>query len=250
MEVGRSAPRHQALALLYPRSSALRSHISEYFIVVVRLCHRIMAFSQKSKLSKVTATLHETDTKAIQSELDLWAGSIKDELDLLLAESIESEAQESSRFRALFTRTSRLNKRHQTLVDRIRILELFSEHDFETTWKQTRKIGNTNIFTQTADYKNWKEGSGSSTLVHTGKLGSGKSVVLANIVDDLTTHVEGLNATIAYFFCRHDLSESLNERTVIGALGRQILRSVSDFSALTAADKTYLSSDDIISQLK
>lgn len=209
-----------------------------------------MAFSQKSKFFKVTTTVHETDTKAIQSELSLWANLIKDELDLLMARSIENEAQESSRFRELSTRIFRSNKHHQSLVDRIRILDLFSEHEFETTWKQTRKLGNTNIFTQTADYKNWKEGSESSTLVYTGKLGSGKSVVLANIVDDLTTHVEGLDATVAYFFCRHDLSESLNGRTIIGALGRQLLRSVSDFSALTVADKTYLSSDEITSQLK
>lgn len=38
MDVGRSAPRYQAIALLYPRSTKLQSYLTEYFIVVVGLC--------------------------------------------------------------------------------------------------------------------------------------------------------------------------------------------------------------------
>jgi hypothetical protein len=65
MEVGRSAPRYQALALLYPRSQALQSYINEYFIVVVRLCHRMMTFSKKSMFAKSTSALNDADLKAL-----------------------------------------------------------------------------------------------------------------------------------------------------------------------------------------
>lgn len=37
MTVGRSTPRYQEMALLYPRSKGLQSHLSEYFIVVVHV---------------------------------------------------------------------------------------------------------------------------------------------------------------------------------------------------------------------
>jgi hypothetical protein len=106
MAVGRSAPRYQMMALLYPRSKNLQSHVSEYFIVVVRLCHRLLKFTQKSTIRQFAFTLSDADMKTYQSELDLWASSIKEEVSLLLAKKIEEEAQESSRFRALSSKFS------------------------------------------------------------------------------------------------------------------------------------------------
>ena len=38
MDVGRSAPRYQSMALLYPRSKELQAYLCEYFIAVVGLC--------------------------------------------------------------------------------------------------------------------------------------------------------------------------------------------------------------------
>ena len=77
MTVGRSAPRYQMMALLYPRSKNLQSHLSEYFIVVVRLCHQLLEFTQKSTLGQFASTLSHSDMKTYQSELDLWANTIK-----------------------------------------------------------------------------------------------------------------------------------------------------------------------------
>jgi len=39
MDIGRSIPRYQTIALLYPRLNTLQSHLSEYYIVVVHLCY-------------------------------------------------------------------------------------------------------------------------------------------------------------------------------------------------------------------
>jgi hypothetical protein len=251
MEVGRSAPRYQALALIYPRSRVLQAHINEYFIVVVRLCHRMMAFSQKSMFAKTTSALNDAELKSLQSELNLWSGLIKDEVDLLMAKKVEDEAEENSRFRAVSTRFSKSVDYRQKLRERLRMLDLFSTFDFETTWKQTRKTGNTQIFEQTPEYGRWKDSSESSTLCYTGKLGCGKIVMLANIVDDLTAHVEGTDAKVAYFFCRHDLPQSLDERTVIGALARQILRSEFDlFLEPTVANMTSFDSGELMSLAK
>ena len=50
--------------------------------------------------------------------------------------------------------------------------------------------------------------------MYIGKLGSGKSVLLANIVDDLNLHVRSKNIVVAYFFCRHDIPESLKARSL------------------------------------
>ena len=66
--------------------------------------------------------------------------------------------------------------------------------------------------------------------MYSGKLSSGKSVLLANIVDDLNLHVENTDTSVTYFFCRHDMSESLKARTVIGSLARQLLCLIPDLS--------------------
>jgi DNA replication protein DnaC len=112
----------------------------------------------------------------------------------------------------------------------LQVLDLCSVYDYETTWKQTRKVGNATLFNRTAEYQAWKGRADSCTLIYTGKLGSGKSVLLANIIDNLNLHIRSKNITVAYFFCRHDIPESLKARTVIGSLARQLLRPISDLS--------------------
>ena len=228
MTVGRSAPRYQMMALLYPRSKNLQSHLSEYFIVVVRLCHQLLKFTQKSIFGQFASTLSDSDIKTYQSELELWANTIKEEVNLLMAKKIEEEAEENSRFRALSTKFSKSVSLQQKIETNLRVLDICSIYDYETTWKQTRKVGNATLFNRNAEYQDWKDRADSCTLMYTGKLGSGKSVLLANIVDDLNLHIRSKDIVVAYFFCRHDIPESLKARTVIGSLARQLLRPIPD----------------------
>jgi hypothetical protein len=103
-------------------------------------------------------------------------------------------------------------------------------YDYETAWKQARKIGTTTLLNRTTEYQDWKGQVDSCTLLYTGKLGFGKSVLLANIVDDLNLHVRSKDITVAYFFCRHDIPESLRAGTVLGSLARQLLRLIPDLA--------------------
>jgi ankyrin repeat domain-containing protein 50 len=66
--------------------------------------------------------------------------------------------------------------------------------------------------------------------MYTGKLGSRKSVLLANIVDDINLHVQSKNFAVAYFFCQHDIPESLKARTIFGSLARQLLSLIPDLT--------------------
>lgn len=142
------------------------------------------------------------------------------------------EAQESSKFRA-FTmdmfKSDALQRRQET---KMRILDFCSKYDHETAWKQIRKLGNSSFHTQNSEYQEWKTSLLPGTLMYTGKLGSGKSVLLANIVDDLNLSTEKGQSTVAYFFCKYDVSESLQAQTIVGSLIRQLLSSISDLGAL------------------
>jgi hypothetical protein len=229
MTAGRLAPRYEKMALLYPRSKDLQSCLCEYFIVIVRLCHEMITFTRKSIFGKLRASaLGDSDLKTYQSELESWGKTIKAEVGFLMAKGIEDEAGNNSRFRTVSSIFQKSTAYQQAIQTKQRVLDFCSQYDCTVSWKQARKSGNTTLFRESAQYQNWKS-MVSSTLVYTGKLGSGKSVLLANIVDDL--HIQNGTPHVAYFFCRHDVSESLKAREVIGSLARQLLYPMSDFTA-------------------
>ncbi|KAB2103710.1 hypothetical protein AG0111_0g8601 [Alternaria gaisen] len=226
MDIGRSIPRHQAISVLYPQSTKLQSYLSEYFIVVVALCRYLFKFGQKSALQQFTSSLNDGDLKAFRTDLDKWALWIANEMQL-------NEAQESSGFRALSRSMFKSASQQQKFATKNRVLDFCSTYDHEIVWKQTRKVGNTSLYTNFAEYEQWRDSSHSSTIICTGKLGSGKSVLLANIVDDLNLSIEKERPLVTYFFCRHDVPESLQARVVLGSLARQLLRTVDDLDILS-----------------
>jgi hypothetical protein len=249
MEIGRSSPRHQELALLYARSKSLQSFINEYFIVAVEFCHQMLLFTQRSAFHQFTTALSSNLIKKTQSDMDDWGGRIKDEMLLLIAKRTEDEARENSRFRSISKQFSKSASQDAKLAMKLRILQECSTYDHETAWKQIRKCGNTTTFTETDDYKQWKEQSRSCTLLYYGKLGCGKSVVLSNMVDDINLGADQHDTSMAYFFARQDLPESLKGRTVIGSLVRQLLVSLDDFTDATSTDTRFFDVQDMVSLL-
>jgi hypothetical protein len=235
MNAGRSAPRYQQLALLYQRSKPLQKYFCEYLIVVVQICHQTLRFSKKSYLGQLGSSLSDAEIKDYQRDLDMWASLIKDEVALLTSQRIEEEASQNSRFRAMSSMLSSTAAHHARLKDRLRILDMCSTFDYQTPWKQARKIGNTSLHSNSREYQEWRRGHNARTFICTGKLGSGKSVLLANIVDDLNLHAEADKIPVAYFFCRHDIPESLRPNVIIGSLLRQLLSTVEALSPLPAS---------------
>ncbi|KAH8881558.1 hypothetical protein GQ53DRAFT_667454, partial [Thozetella sp. PMI_491] len=251
MTVGRSAPRYQSMALLYTQSKNLQSHLSEYLLVVVRLCHKLLRSTQQPMFKRVMSLISESELKSFQSDFDLWASAIKEEMELLTTQEIKKQ---SSRVTALF-KSSQSELHRKKIKARLHILDACSTYDNQMTWKEVRKSGTTTLFTQTRKYRDWKDGNKASTLVYTGKLGSGKSVLLANMVDDLHLHPRDIHAqnscsSVAYFFCRHDIPESLKARTILGSLARQLLCTIQcppeTFEDLAVPGRPGLDSEEIL----
>ncbi|KAJ5740615.1 hypothetical protein N7493_000487 [Penicillium malachiteum] len=233
MVAGRSAPRYEKMALLYPRSKNLQSYMCDYYITIVQICHKILKFTLKSTLGQLsTAALRETELNSFQLNLERWATNIKEEVTLLMAEKIENKALKTSKFQnASWKKLAKSDDgAHQARINaRLRVLNFCSEFDHTIIWKQTRKAGTTRLFKESPEYTTWKDPALSCiscTLVYTGKLGSGKSVMLANMVDDL--HLSSQDMPVAYFFCRHDVAKTLQSRTIIGSLIRQTLSNLEE----------------------
>lgn len=228
------------MALLYPQSKALQSNLFEYFIVVVRLCHQLLKFTQKSIFSQSVSYLSDSDMETYRSDLDRWATSISAEITLIMANDMANEeARINSTYKSLSSLVSKEESHRRIVATKRHVLDFCSKYDYERPWKSTRKLGNTTLFRHAAKYQEWKSQVNSCTLMYMGKLGSGKSVLLANIVDDLNIHVQSKNTVVTYFFSRHDIPESLNARTVIGSLARQLLLPIADLTmAAEVIDET------------
>ncbi|KAI9861740.1 MAG: hypothetical protein M1813_005089 [Trichoglossum hirsutum] len=205
-------------------------NISSYLDKLSTLLMTVLKFTKKSTIGQFASTLNDSDIKTYQSELDCWANTIKEEANLLMAKKIDEEAQKNFQFRALSSKYSESVSLRRKVKTNLRVLNLCSMYDYETAWKQTRKIGSATLFNQNAEYRDWKGRADSCTLIYTGKLGSGKSVLLANIVDDINLQVQSKNHTVAYFFCQHDIPQSLKAQTIFGSLARQLLRPIPDLA--------------------
>lgn len=220
MEAGRQSPRHNAMALIYPKSKSLQNYLCEYYIVVVRICQKIQTFSCKPILGRMISALDDSELKRLHSDLLIWSTSISGQVEVLYNENLMNEMKKASKTRGLLTQLSDSEVYRKGLETKVRWLDACSTYDYQTTWKQTRKKGTSSIFETWTEYISWKADTASSAIMLSGKVGAGKSVTMANLVDDLNLEK---GASVIYFFCRHDLPESLNCRTIIGSLTRQHL---------------------------
>ncbi|KAF5987863.1 nucleoside phosphorylase [Fusarium coicis] len=117
-------------------------------------------------------------------------------------------------------------------AEHLQLLEIQLNHDYVATWKRIRKLGSSSLFFVEPNYQRFVNSSGSSTLLCSGNVGAGKSVILANMVDDLSQkRLE--NAQIAFFFCLWDGVESLQALIILGAIYHQVLKGLSLTSSAT-----------------
>lgn len=239
---------------MYPESTKLQSALCEYFVVIVCLCKQAVLFLKKPFWSQLPYSIlkpFESEFGSFQQNLEIRASAIRDEVSLASGQVQQNEAKEMSRFRAFmfaknFSDTSTVRRRRKKAE--LQLLNACSVYDHEKSWKQARKGGNTSWICHDEGYKQWKNQKISGTLWCTGILGSGKTVLSANVVEDLKTTTP---AAVAYFFCRHDEAESLVTRTIVGSIARQIFDHIkSDIvDAITEMRPGAIDTDQILKYL-
>ena len=229
MTIGRTCPRYQDFGLLYPESKRLQSALCEYFIVIVRLCQQAVVFLKKPFWSQLSSSIlkpFESEFGSFHQDLESLASAIREEVSLASNQAQQNEATKMSRFREFAKKFSDTSIRDfgeartwKRKKEELLFLNACSVYNHERSWKQARKRGNTSWICHDDGYKQWKQAKVSGTLWCTGILGSGKTVLSANVVEDLNLTTA---AVVSYFFCRHDEVESLQAPTIIGSIARQI----------------------------
>ena len=227
MEIGSTSPRYQEFGFLYPRSIRLRNALCKYFTEVVKLCKQAIVLISKPFFSQFSSSiLFTTEFSRLSGDLQKLAAEIREEVCLASQQAQKDEIETNATFRASTNRLSalELQKDRQRKKEKVKLklLDACSTYNHERAWKQARKQGTTRWVFEQDIYKKWQEEQKhSGVLWCTGILGSGKTILTANIVEQIIISIP--KATVGYFFCKYDDAESLKARAVIGSIARQLL---------------------------
>jgi hypothetical protein len=260
MNIGRTCPRYQDFGFLYPKSTGLQKALCEYFVVVVELCKQAVLFIRKPFFSQLSSSVlkpFQPEFGHFENDLGKLANTIREEASLASKQAQSNEIEENSRFRALAVKFS--DKVAQELQEARRLksrkaksqfLNACSTYNHQTAWKQARKAGTTSWIYNKEEYKQWVQEPASSTLWCTGILGSGKTVLSANVVENLILTAPA--AVVSYFFCKHDEAESLQARTIIGSIARQLFSCVKleVADSVDTINTSFLDTDQVLEYLR
>jgi Cdc6-like AAA superfamily ATPase len=73
------------------------------------------------------------------------------------------------------------------------------------------------------NFQSWMNANRSSCFVCYGTPGSGKSVLTASVVEELTVRLSRPQFSCCYFYCDYSDIKTLNTATIIGTLARQLI---------------------------
>ncbi|KAK4117813.1 hypothetical protein N656DRAFT_764948 [Canariomyces notabilis] len=229
LEIGRSAPIHDGLALLYQDDSVLQSLLCKYLVYLVQLCRRAILFTKKRPLSQLKASVlnsFDVEFGDLRERLRILGAIIKDHVDVKFKTSQLQEASRSAKSHSLLRVLSRDARRTQCEERIFRLFQALCRNRsmFERIRSWERSKGTATWLFSKPEYKTWKDQKSSSCLLIKGKIGCGKTVLMANIVDDLIRQPEGSSSPpIGFFFCKPEMPESLEARRIIGTITRQII---------------------------
>lgn len=205
MRLGTSWALHEDFAQLFPRSEILQTYFCEYLIILMRLCNKVVVFGQKNTGAQLFSSIgssFDSEFGNIQKELDQW-GCLIQQQSQLLATKIATSAEKS---------------RSYDLKQRILRRLSPCQSDFETRWRRQRKKGTCEWIFHTPTFKDWKSMQTSAALHISGKLGSGKTVSMANIVARMD-----LEQPCAHAFCASQEPNSLKATSILGSVAFNLL---------------------------
>lgn len=244
MDIGRTCPRYNDFASLFPSSLRLQRTLCDYYAVLLRLCRQAIVSSRRTPLSQLSSSLtksFETDFGPFRKDLETLGLAVREEV-LLASEHAYSqesylqakernEGQSYRKVGSLFRNKKEKEieeaQRRRNRKNKLEFLNSLSIHDHRIAWKQARKQGTSTWLFEDSEFQGWLSAPLSSVIWCSGKLGSGKTVLSANVVEHLMIKSSPHQA-VAFFFFRFD--QALSAADILGCLARQLLGSLPKWS--------------------
>ncbi|SPN98693.1 uncharacterized protein DNG_01737 [Cephalotrichum gorgonifer] len=245
MTLGRLSTIYDDIVALYPAARDLQDLMCEYLIVVVELCKRVTIFTSRRTIFQLTSQLTssvEGELRDFEASLKAWGVLIEQKVNFLRAKSQQESAGTLARIaNKLSSASGRIEKMHNA-ERRMELFRRLSRHQdqFELEWRRLRRKGTAAWIFEDENYLGWRRSAGSSHLCIHGTLGSGKSVLMANIVavlhsehpcGDIKRGSEDISSSspmgfiVASFFTPGGHRPgSIDDAVILGSLAFQLIR--------------------------
>ncbi|KAF5698545.1 NACHT domain-containing protein [Fusarium globosum] len=256
MELGRICPRFEQYQALFPASKRLQEALCTFNACIIDCCRRVIAMPKSSSgwtspLNPLNPSFWQSFQQVFESDLQKLrdhSKNVNKEIRLAADQSqyrnnelqrLENEQADQSR-RSLSRFMSRtrddFDTMHKLQIMRSEEVEnSLSSYDYIKPLKQARQKRypkSAEWIFGTDEFKSWVDGTTSGLLWCSGKMGSGKSIICASVIDYLLTRPSSRRSHVTFFFSRFDDSESMRAETILRALARQLV-TVQDVSGHT-----------------
>ncbi|SPO05181.1 uncharacterized protein DNG_07867 [Cephalotrichum gorgonifer] len=259
LDLGRICPRFAEYRTLYPTSTRLQKSLCQFHAAIVTVCKHVVETLQRPWQQQLLKTFRgplEEEFKPDRANIERCSDDVKEELVLAKSQADfqEQQLQERERQKASKSRLKLKNftARTDDKLDHIgpwqlnyekrraaerkqQLLDSLSKHDYLTPFKQSRRKrypGTATWLFETPQYKAWFDGAGSQVLWCSGKIGSGKTILSAGVIDYVLLEKRSSETLVAFFFLRFDDQESLKAENILRSIVRQILQSATSAGEL------------------
>jgi len=222
----------------------------EYLITLVGFCAKIAKALEKPAILQLTCpfiAFFDTEASQFEAELARWGTAIDRQVMVLLSRRQANSADAVAKIGRTLVQwvPSEEKKQHSIMIRSIRVQEKLHSRQPErvAAWRRQRKKGTTEWLFQEQAYQDWKSSTASTMLWIHGKLGSGKTVLLANVVAELYRLPQGggnMKPIVTYHFCNHDHADSNTYDCIMGSIIQQILAYLEPESETVADMDLYL----------
>ncbi|KAI1328541.1 hypothetical protein F5Y16DRAFT_150403 [Xylariaceae sp. FL0255] len=264
MQFGHLCPLFAEYATLYQSSKSLQKALSEFQASIVRCCeHVVRAIQRPWHNQLLTAFYKSFDQEFRLDKEDIQRCSDKVQNAIGLAQAhIEIQeraaASQSRKFLSVFASRADANaaelrelvllrEKRAATRRKQRLLDSFCSHRPEKLLKQNqrKRFRNTAswIF-QSSEFREWIDSNGSPLLWCSGKIGSGKSVLAASVVDYLLVTKGPPDHSMSYFFIDFGDRNTLKIETFLRSIIRQRLPQATKISDETESELRNLQEDD------
>ncbi|CRK34635.1 hypothetical protein BN1723_014880 [Verticillium longisporum] len=236
-------PRFAEYQALYPGSTQLQKALCDFHASIIRCCKHVVEAMQ-SPWHKQLLQCFKQEFEPDLEDMRNTSKEVKAKIDLAITHAEhrdqhlqEKERAHASKFRSLVKKVipevqdelETMKKMqleqsmHRSREERQQLLVYLSSHDYKTPFQIACKKHQYNtaewIFT-TPEFERWHDGTGPSLLWCSGKIGSGKTILCANVINHVLVK-KGSKDRVTYFFLQYDESNSLMAETMIRSIIRQ-----------------------------
>ncbi|KAI0975505.1 hypothetical protein F4678DRAFT_456857 [Xylaria arbuscula] len=273
MRLGHLCPLYVEYQALYPSSQRLQESLSNFHASVVRCCKHVIQATQRPWVNQAFNAVwrsFDDEFKFDIEDVGRYSARVKEAINVAKAhaDAREHELQarerdEATKGRSMISRLLERTGHYQQetrswqLKSELRrtrerkqlVLDALSPHDHVKQLKQNQRKryrDTASWIFQTRGFSTWAEGLDTSLLWCSGKIGSGKTIATASVIDHLLLSKAGPNAVVSFFFMRSDDHASLQAGTVIKSILRQRLPSAVELTdEMEDRVKAVTSPDDI-----